>query len=136
MPFGPGGCCRTVRHGVVLPSGLVMKYPGLEYDDGYTYLAGHSGKERTKAYGGSVTENLVQALARQIVAEQMQRMRFECGFHVALMTHDEVVLVAPEKDSTATLKACIDIMKTAPHWAAGCPVSAKGGIGQRYGEAK
>ena len=71
-------------------------------DAGYSYLGGRNGKERVRAYGGSVTENVVQALARIVVAEQMLAVRAH-GHHLATMTHDEVVLVVGAEKADAAL---------------------------------
>lgn len=147
--FGPGGCVRTVRHGLVMPSGLTLKYPGLERrvevtidDEGeehtrvhYSFLDGHYGKTRKHIYGGLLVENIIQALARCVVAEQALRVR-AAGFHIVTTTHDEIVACVPEADAQRCLDATIRIMKTAPSWAAGCPLNAEGGFGRSYGEVK
>lgn len=141
VSFGPGGVLRTVRHGIVMPSGLVMRYPGLRYSDdgngdrGFSYMGGKSGRERVKAYGGSITENIVQSLARDVVAEQMLRAR-ALGYRIATMTHDEVVARVPFGDGARAVEQIIGLMKTAPAWAPGLPLNAEGDHAVSYGEAK
>lgn len=139
--FGPGGCLKTLRHGVLLPSGMVLRYPGLSRHDeeggrrSYSYLGGRYTKERTRIYGGSAAENLVQAVARIVVAEQMLKIR-EMGLPIVTMAHDEVAVVVDEQDGQAALDAMIGVMKTPPAWAIGMPLNADGGFGKSYGEAK
>ena len=124
------------RHRIRLPGGLYLRYPGLEAkEDGCSYLSGHA-KKRVRAYGGSMTENVVQALARRVVAEQMLRIQDELGLHIVTMTHDEVVVIVDEGLAESTLSAMVQIMKTAPAWAKGLPLAAEGGFGRSYGEAK
>jgi hypothetical protein len=140
--LGPGGCLLTGRHGVLLPSGLVMKYPGLERKaDEYgrvhfSYLGGESGKERSKVYGGLLTENVVQALSKVIVEEQMLRVRGMYGYHVALMTHDEVVCVVPEAEGERATQRVVEALKTSPAWCPDLPLGAEGGFARSYGAAK
>jgi hypothetical protein len=135
--FGPGGCVGIVRHGLVLPSGLVMKYPGLEWsrDRGFTYLGGYA-KERKKLYGGLLCENVTQALARQVVTEQMLHLRGQFGYLAKLSTHDELGFPVREEEAPLALERTLTIMKQAPEWAPGLPVYAEGGFAKRYGEAK
>lgn len=140
--FGPGDCLRVVRHAIIRPNGRALRYPGLENraeDNGrpsYSYMGGHASKERVRAYGGSMTENLVQALARDVVAEQMLNLRRKYGYHVATMSHDEVVLMVPKAEGERALERAIAEMRTPPSWAPGLPLNAEGGIGATYGEAK
>ncbi len=130
------GCLRIVRHGIVKPSGLTMRYPELRRgESGFSYLGGDSGKERQKAYGGSITENVVQSLARDIVAEQALWVR-AAGYHVATTTHDEIVSVVPEAQGEACLAYMIKRMRIPPAWCADLPLNAEGGIGKSYGSAK
>ena len=134
--FGPGECLRTVRHGIVMPNGLLLRYPGLRREDsGYTYMGGPRGKMVTKTYGGAMTENIVQALARTVVAEQMLRIR-AAGYHIVTMSHDEVVFLADESDAENALQLALTAMKTAPDWCRDLPLNAAGDVGKSYGDAK
>jgi DNA polymerase len=140
--FGPGGCLRAVRHAIILPSGRRIRYPGLAKSKegrGYSYLGGHGGKQREKCYGGSITENIVQALARDIVAEQLLRCRFlleSVGGRMLLMTHDENVGLSPDAHVEQMFGLFMGAMRTPSSWCADLPVNASGGFGKSYGAIK
>lgn len=141
--FGPNGCLRTERHAIVLPNGMRLRYPGLKYQEddslggfeGYSYL-GQYGKVRVKAYGGSITENVVQALARIVVADQMLHVCAVTGFDPCLSTHDEWAFPVPDEKAPWVLHVLQEAMKTTPAWAAGLPLAVDGGFNQSYGLAK
>lgn len=144
-PLGP---LSTVRNGIVLPSGLVMRYPDLKYreeevedEEGNITVRGHwsywSGRERTFIHGGLLFENIIQALSRQIVAEQMLTIaEQDPDFRPVTMAHDEIVMCPPEGKAEECLALALRVMREPPEWAAGWPLDAEGGIGDSYGEAK
>jgi DNA polymerase len=96
-------------------------------DGSYSSIEG-----RTKLYGGLMTENVVQYLARMVVAHQM--LQIAKRYHVVLMAHDAVVFLAKKKEAPAALAWGLEVMKTPPLWAAGLPVSAEGRHGSRYSD--
>jgi DNA polymerase len=124
------------RHAIRKPGGLVLRYPGLRREKrGWGYLGGASGRERAKLYGGLLTENLVQSLARDVVAEQALAIQSD-GIRIVTTTHDEVVAAVPEADGPEALKLMLRAMRRPPTWAADLPLNAAGGFGLRYGDAK
>ena len=86
-------------------------------------------------YGGLLVENIVQALARVIVADQAL-MAHRAGYKVATTTHDEAVLVVGEAKAEQALADLMGWMKTPPAWCADLPLSAEGGCAVSYGSAK
>lgn len=130
------GPVKILRHALLKPNGMKLHYPGLQRgENGYTYLGGKSGRERVKIYGGLLTENVVQSLARDIVAEQALWIRAE-GYHVATMTHDEIVCVVPDDRAERCYAYMLERMRTPPAWCSTLPLNASGGIGQSYGAVK
>lgn len=132
--FGP----LTYGKGYIqLPSGLFLQYYGLHgeaevrHDDlvvqEATYLTRNG---RTKIYGGLLTENVVQALARCIIADQM--LEISKKYRICTMAHDEIVVVAPKKDADRCLQDMLRIMSTPPEWADGLPLAAEGGWDINY----
>lgn len=127
---------EVMRHAVRKPNGLVLRYPGLARHRGqFSYMGGKSGRERVSIYGGAFTENLVQSLARDIVAEQALRVRAD-GHRIATTTHDEIVVVTRRGNGAAVLSSMIAHMRTPPAWCSDLPLNAEGGVGTRYGDAK
>lgn len=121
-----------------LPNGMFLQYFGLHgmaeitRDDlvmtETTYLT-RTG--RTKLYGGLLTENVVQALARIIIAEQMLKVH-DAGYRIVTMTHDEIVIIAKKKDAKKALDFMIKVMSTPPDWAPDLPLAAEGGFDTSY----
>jgi hypothetical protein len=121
-----------------LPNGLFLHYPLLEGDavemrgdivaNDVTY-ANKNG--RSKLYGGALTENFVQALARNAVAEQMLKVA-DAGIRIVTMTHDEIVAVVHDDQADWALATMLKIMSTPPAWAPDLPLSAEGGKAREY----
>ncbi len=121
-----------------LPNGMFLQYFGLHgtaeitRDDlvmtETTYLT-RTG--RTKLYGGLLTENVVQALARVIIAEQMLKIH-DAGYRIVTMAHDEIVIVAKKKDAEKALDFMIKTMSTPPDWAPDLPLAAEGDFADCY----
>jgi len=139
VSLGPNGIVRSVETqsgmGILLPSGLVMRYDDLGYEQGvrgpeFSYK---TRRGRTRIYGGKVTENVCQAIARCIIGDQM--LAIAKKYKVALTVHDSVVCCVPEnelKEATACVEGC---MSTTPSWAEGLPITCESDNGKSYGEA-
>jgi len=128
--------CLTFRKGeVLLPSGLCLRYPDLAYElDEKGRLQWFYGENKTKLYGGKLTENIVQAVARCVMTDGMLRIqeRYPC----VLTVHDEVVVLVPESDVSEALPWVYDQMVADPDYMPGIPLKADIDAAQRYGEAK
>ena len=80
-------------------------------------------------WGGLLTENVVQATARDLMATAMMALELK-GYNVILSVHDEIICEVP--DDFGSLEEMIEIMTRVPAWADGCPVNAEGKVGKRY----
>ena len=81
-------------------------------------------------YGGKLVENIVQAVARDILAEAWIRAE-DKGYRITMTVHDELVAEVPdEKDFS--LEEFVKIICVLPTWATGCPIEAEGWEGYRY----
>lgn len=154
--MNPGQCFgyRSVSFGVKddvlycrLPSGRMLNYhrprliPGtaphgnpilnLTYEGWNSdYKKGPTGWMRLDTYGGKLTENIVQAVARDILAYAMINLD-KAGYKIVLHVHDEIVSEVPE--GTGSVEEFERIMGTMPPWCADWPVKAAGGWrGKRY----
>jgi DNA polymerase len=78
---------------------------------------------RIETYGPKLVENIIQATARDILAEAMVRLE-DAGFQIVCHVHDEVVLEVPEGESS--VEEVNAIMSVVPSWAEGLPLSAAG----------
>lgn len=132
MLFGAHGVLRTGHECIHLPNGTTLNYRGIERDGNgdATYW---DGRKRTKIYGSLACENVVQALHRAIVAEQMLEIA-DAGIKIVLWPYDEVVAVVPEDAAEVALEFMIQTMKKAPAYAIGLPLHAEGKIGNTYAE--
>lgn len=95
------------------------------YDQMYRTIEGWS-----HLYGGLLVENVVQALARIIVADQMRVIARR--YRVVLMSHDEVVTAVPKSEADEALAWQLSVMKTRPAWAPDLPLNAEGGYDTIY----
>lgn len=77
--------------------------------------------DKIESYGGKFVENIVQAIARDILAEAMMRIENE-GFNIVMHIHDEVVI---ESDSSS-IEEINEIMSIVPIWAPGLILDADG----------
>lgn len=80
-------------------------------------------------WGGLLTENVVQATARDLMATAMMALEM-AAYPVILSVHDEIICEVP--DGHGTLDEMIEIMTRVPEWAEGCPINAEGKEGRRY----
>ena len=88
---------------------------------------------RVGTYGGSLMENIIQAICRDLLVDVMLQLD-DLGATIVLHVHDEPVIeVAREKAEGARAKMQ-EIMRTAPAWAAGFPLWADCKIMGRYGK--
>ncbi len=139
MEFGgpENNMLRTGKDCIWLPNGMRLQYEDLKCEKGeWSFLRKKEGRvQRVKTYGGSVVENVTQALARIVITNVMRRCD-RMGIKVALQVHDEVVLVVPDNIAEMTYKWVIKQMQRAPKWAPGLPLDAEGGFGFSYGGIK
>lgn len=83
-------------------------------------------------YGGKLTENVVQAISRDLLANAIFKV-FDMGYNIVLHVHDEIAAEIPKDgNEELTLNAMIDAMCEAPSWAANIPLRAAGYLTEYY----
>lgn len=109
---------------------------GSEVEEFDTYTIKFSGVDsksykwsRQATYGGSLAENVTQAVARDLLAAAMLRLK-DAGYHIVLHVHDEIV--AEEFKGEKSIDEFLDIMKRPPEWAKDLPVEVEGEEAIRY----
>lgn len=134
LSLGQHGCVHYDNEGIILPNGLRIRYPGLrrEDKDGKSQIVYDSRKGPVSIWGGTVVENVVQALARIIVGTQMVEINEQ--LRVALTVHDAAVVVVPADEAEAAKALVTGIMSKAPVWAEGLPVACEAKLGATYGD--
>ena len=129
---------------IQLPSGRKLYYvdPAIGTNrfekPSITYLGvGSSNKttkrwQRQETYGGKLVENITQAIARDCLAEAIERLE-SAGFPIVFHVHDEVVIdIQPYAEDEEMLELVCDIMRQNPVWAPDLPLNAAGWVGDFF----
>ncbi len=133
--WGREGVLRIDREGILMPNGLYQRYPNLRKvkdKDGKEQYIYDSRKGVTKLYGGKLTENICQGLARCIIGEQL--LLIAKRYKVVLTVHDAVAYVAPKEEAEEAMQYVMQCMRHVPEWAQGIPLNCEAGYGVSYGE--
>ena len=77
-----------------------------------------------ETYGGKLVENIVQAIARDLLTHALHTLD-DAGHRIVMHVHDEAVIDEP-CDSGATVESVCKLMATPPDWARGLPLDADG----------
>jgi len=112
-----------------LPSGRVLyyRYARLVQEQRGSSIRWHWGH----LWGGSIVENVVQAVARDLLGYWI--LEFEkYNLPVVLHSHDEIVSLVTKERAEDCLAAAISIMRQGPDWAEGLPLNAEGEISECY----
>jgi DNA polymerase len=123
-----------------LPSGRAIHYHGVKWErfvvidkktgkkvfkEGWRYDDPKRGGARIGTYGGSLTENVTQAIARDVMADALVRLD-DAGYPVVGHVHDEVIVESTDLDNITRL------MTQVPTWGRGLPLDGEGFVTERY----
>lgn len=133
---------------MMLPSGRSLRYPEVKREwkripdedrpgkwkteSAYTawvFDVKTNGFRRKKLYGGLLTENIVQATARDVFGEGLLNLDSMGGVDVLFSVHDEAVI---EADMDVKESDVLEAMTKCPDWIPGLPLAAEGGVIPHY----
>jgi DNA polymerase len=120
--------------GIILPSGLRIRYSNLQKKRNGEKVSYVYGKDETYIYGPKVAQNITQAVARCVMAEAMPRIAKR--YRIVLTVHDALYCIAPEAEGKEALDFMVKEMTTAPDWAWGLPLGAEGAFGKTLADLK
>jgi len=121
--------------GFLLPNKLWLRYDKLQKvrdSEGKTQYEYPTRKGTTKIYGGKVIENLCQAIARCVIAEQM--ILITKRYKVVLTVHDAVACIAPKEEAEEAKAYVEQCMRSRPQWCVDLPLNCEAGYGESYGD--
>jgi DNA polymerase len=126
--------------GIEMPTGELLRHfevrTRLSKDGGgyesYTIRGEFTHQSRQpRLWGGTLTENVTQRMARDVLADAILRLE-EAGIPVVFHAHDEVVLALPEADAAEALEEAKRVMREAPDWCEDLPLEVDGAVTDRY----
>ena len=125
---------------VLLPSGRCIVYPEAQVTDTYegesiSFMGMNQTTKkwgRIETYGGKITENIIQAIARDALGEVIVKLDHTDDIDVVFHVHDEVVCEVPEMQGAAKLQQLKRIFAAIPTWAEGLPLKGDGYVTKYY----
>lgn len=88
------------------------------------------GLARAETYGGKLVENIIQATARDVMAEGMLRLK-DRDFSLIATIHDEIIAEAPDATAQARLVEGKTLLEVRPKWCS-APLAVEGFVSRRY----
>lgn len=130
---------------VQLPSGRALRYHGLRFElDTWSrpqWFWLKQGRKVERLYGARLTENVVQAIARDIMADVIKRLRWMYKGSYdwmipKLSVHDELIWVLPKRACVMASEVIKKVMTSPPQWALSLPISVEVRSGRSYYDLK
>lgn len=134
--FKTNGCMLLAQPGrltIELPSGRKLYYYKIQYSkrhNEWSHLDFRT-NARKRIYGGLLVENIVQAVARDIMAHCMLELKY-AGLSPLLHVHDEAVCYENKEEIKAKQKIFDKIMNTPPDWFKDFPLVTESEVCARY----
>ena len=127
MTWGP---LTVMKGGIVLPNDAPIFYE-LRRAPIERQWQRRTRKGWVGIWGGTLVENVVQAMARVVMSQAMIKMTL-AGYKIVLTTHDEVVVLVRDETAAEDFGKLVEIMRAEPEWLPGIPLDAEGGYADRY----
>lgn len=126
--YGP---LAVSNNAIKLPNGMFLKYPALQYINGEFLYTGRN-DSMIRTHGPRVCENIIQALARIVITDQILTTHQLPGVDVVLTVHDEIIALSSKEKPDETLDKILAIMKKPPVWCSNLPLDAEGHFSNVY----
>lgn len=139
---------KVRKNALVLPSGLPIYYPNLQYGDyfdpksrehreGWHYESFDKGGnvEAVGIYGGMIIENICQALAGELCREAIERAEGR-GLKCVGQIHDEIMAICPKGQETEAVQTLKKAMEQVPSWLPTIKLKAEVGYGKNWNTSK
>lgn len=137
-PLGTAGqvCCKPPFLTWTLPSGRPLYYfePAIGEENDLTYMGQNQYTnqwERVYTWGGKLVENLVQAIARDVLVEGLWRY-YRAGGTIVGHVHDEIIAEENTEEAEQWLERLRGCMSSPIPWAPGLLLAASGYVAKRY----
>lgn len=116
-----------------LPNGTFLQYPNIRFDEDENQLVYIGRNSVTRLWGGLIVENVIQALARVVIAHHLVLLADTLPeTQLVMTTHDEGVWMVPEKQADSAYEVIHATMCIPPDWAEGLPLDAETKISTVY----
>lgn len=120
---------------IKLPSGRCLTYVDAHMlGDRLAYMGQNQETKKwedVETYGGKLTENIIQAIARDVLVNSMFTMQTK-GYIPVSHVHDEVICEVPKDGADKRLTEMCDLMSVPPAWASNMPLRAAGYLTPYY----
>jgi len=119
---------KKETYSITLPSGRKLRYFNPEHTGDKIVASPTQGPRRKFYWGGAVFENVVQAIARDVLRDAVLRIE-AAGIPVIFTAHDEVVCEVPLDFNETEIK---HLMLVPPDWARDLPLGVEVISSQNY----
>lgn len=128
--YGP---LKVTNNAIELPNGMFLKYPHLRYASGEFLYMSSFNKGLIRTHGPRVCENIIQALSRIVITDQILNIQSHVPeVDVVLTVHDEIICSGPSEKSIEILDKILQIMKSPPSWCEKLPLDVEGHSSEAY----
>lgn len=124
---------------IELPTGRKLFYPRPKLEENkfgkeavFFQAQGAGGWRYQSTWGGTLTENVVQAIARDCLAELLLSIEGEGVGATRFHVHDEVIVEAPARDAQRRLETLLALMERPIPWAPGLKLKGAGFVSPYY----
>jgi len=133
----PWGLCKTGKDHIALPSGRKIWYPGLHQENvgGKSEWWYGTGRNRARIYAGKIDENIVQALARDVLADVVRTMWTKHKVRPCLLVHDEYCAIVRTEQADEVVAQLDEAMRAPTAWWPELVKWSESGTGETYGQA-